>query len=130
MSVNCQFYRNPLTSYVEGYSNYGSFDEQTDQIGKIVSHNDRIREVAKEYKEKKKEIKNAKNEDGSIRYKDFDYYNEDGSIWLDYLDKKTTTKDAAKEDINQLIVQQNNAYIIGMITISTIIVTTFLVMRK
>lgn len=130
MSVNSQCYQNPLTPYIEGYSNYGSFNEQTDQVGKIISHNDRIRKVATQYKQEKKQIKNAKNKDGSIRYKDFDHYNEDGSIWLDYLDKKSTTKDAAKEDINKMILEQNNAYIVGIITISTILATIFIVMKK
>jgi uncharacterized protein YdcH (DUF465 family) len=130
MSVHSYFYQNPLTCYKEGYTNYGSFDEQTDQISKIISHNDRIVRLQDKYNTKRDEIKNAKNKDGSVKYKDFDHYKQDGSIWVDYLDRRTTTKDAAKEDIDELILQQNQAYIIGMITLSTILVTTFIVMRK
>lgn len=130
MSVHSYFYQNPLTPYSEGYTNYGSFDEQTDQISKIISHNDRINSLQEKYNAKRQEMKNEKEKDGSVKYKDFDHYKEDGSIWVDYLDRKTSTKDAAKEDIDELILQQNHAYIIGMITLSTILVTTFLVMRK
>ena len=101
-----------------------------DQISKIISHNDRIVRLQDKYNTKRDEIKNAKNKDGSVKYKDFDHYKQDGSIWVDYLDRRTTTKDAAKEDIDELILQQNQAYIIGMITLSTILVTTFIVMRK
>ena len=50
MSVHSSFYQNPLTSYSEGYANYGSFDEQTDQIRKIISHNDRIHALQEKYK--------------------------------------------------------------------------------
>lgn len=130
MSVNPRFFQNPFTSYSEGYANYGSFDEQTDQISKIISHNDRIIAIEDKYKSKRQEIVNAKEKDGTVKYKDFDHYKLNGSIWVDYLDRKSDTKDAAKEDIDQLILQQNSAYTIGMITISTILVTIFLVMKR
>jgi len=49
---------------------------------------------------------------------------------LSYTDETKTVKGAVKEDIHSMILQQNNSYILGMIAISTVLITTFLITRK
>jgi maltodextrin utilization protein YvdJ len=50
--------------------------------------------------------------------------------YLAYTDKSKTVKDAVKEDIHTMILQQNNSYIMGMIALSAVLITTFLFLRK
>lgn len=45
------------------------------------------------------------------------------------IERLPTEKDAVQEDINEMIVQQNNTYILGMVTVTTLLVSTFLFMR-
>lgn len=46
------------------------------------------------------------------------------------IERLPTEKDAVQEDINEMIVQQNNTYILGMVTVTTLLVSTFLFMRQ
>lgn len=55
-------------------------------------------------------------------------YNDFAADKLD-IDRLPNVKDAAKEDIDTMIVQQNNTYILGMITVTTLLITSFLFIR-
>lgn len=59
----------------------------------------------------------------------FDYYNDFSGNKLAF-NREPNIRDAAKEDIDTMIVQQNNTYILGMITVTTLLVSTFLFMRN
>ena len=50
--------------------------------------------------------------------------------FLQHLDKTTTVQDALKEDIETAIIQRNNSYIVGMITVGTVILTSYIVLKK
>lgn len=50
--------------------------------------------------------------------------------FLQHLDKSTTVQDALKEDIETAIIQRNNSYIVGMITIGTVILTSYIILKK
>jgi len=112
------FYSNPDTSYKEAFQSYGTISEQHSALvdinqtyetisGEVVTHNTLKLEL-----------------DTEEDYKDF------SGNWLAYRDKKSHVKEAVKEDIHSMILQQNNAYIIGMITITTVLITTYLVTKK
>ena len=55
-------------------------------------------------------------------------YNDFAADKLD-IDRLPNVKDAAKEDVDTMIVQQNNTYILGMITVTTLLITSFLFIR-
>lgn len=55
-------------------------------------------------------------------------YNDFAADKLD-IERQPNVKDAAKEDIDTMIVQQNNTYILGMITVTTLLITSFLFIR-
>ena len=44
--------------------------------------------------------------------------------------REESIQDAVQQDAQEMIAQQNNTYIIGMIGITTLIVTTFLVLKN
>ena len=116
------FYSTIPSSYKEGYTS--NLETQFNNIEQVDDTNKEIRASLGKYQGKLSELKSDSD------YKDYHSNNPDGSIYLDYNDRKTTVKDAVKEDIHQMIIQQNNSYIIGMITITTVLITTYLVLRK
>ena len=50
--------------------------------------------------------------------------------YLHYRDGKPTVKDALQEDIEIAVTQRNNSYIVGMITVATVVITTYLVLKR
>lgn len=117
------FYSTIPSSYKEGYTS--NLETQFNNIEQVDDTNKEIRASLRKYQDKLSELKSDDND-----YKDYHSENADNSIYLDYNNRKTTVKDAVKEDIHQMIIQQNNSYIIGMITITTVLITTYLVLRK
>lgn len=115
------FYSTIPSSYKEGYES--KLETQFNNIEQVDDTNKEIRASLGKYQGKLSELKSDSD------YKDYNNTT-NGSIYLDYNDRKTTVKDAVKEDIHQMIIQQNNSYIIGMITITTVLITTYLVLRK
>ena len=125
MSVKKDFFENPLAEY-EAFNTYNSLGVQIDRIEDINNRKSVIDGKIKEYKSLHADLS------GNDFYQDFNkMITKDGSqrIWLDYIDKKSSVKDAAKEDIHSMIIQQNNAYIIGMITLATVLVTTYMTFK-
>ena len=118
MNSNTLF-TNPLTSYTEAFTSYGSVTSQIDNIALINNTYDDISSNIVKHTALKSEL------DRTAKYMDF------SGNYLAFTDKKkTSVKDAIKEDIHAMILQQNNAYIVGMIAISTVLITTFLITKK
>lgn len=122
------FFSNPQTTIKEAFtsgnhssstSNYGSYVQQTQHITNLNAKHDEIDEKIQEYDTLKNSL-----ESNTTDYADF------SGGYLHYRDNPSTVKDAVKEDIHMMILQQNNAYIIGMITVITVMITTYLVTKK
>lgn len=110
-------FKNPQTPYTtEGFNTYGLYVEQVRQIKGLNDNHDAIKTNVANHAALQTQI--------STSYNDF------SGNFLAYTDSKQTVKDAVKEDIHTMILQQNNSYIISMIAISTVLVTTFLITRK
>lgn len=110
-------FENPLTIYSEGFT-YGSLSNQVRDISNIgYTYNDISRNLVTH-----NSLVQTLNTDA--KYIDF------SGGYLAYTDKSTTVKDAVKEDIHTMILQQNNSYIMGMIALSAVLITTFLFLRK
>lgn len=118
------FYSTIPSSYKEGYTS--NLETQFKNIEQVDDTNKEIRASLGKYQGKLSDL----NRDYKDYYSNNPDNNPDGSIYLDYNDRKTTLEYAVKEDIHQMIIQQNNSYIIGMITITTVLITTYLVLRK
>jgi len=120
MNANSLF-SNPFTLYTEAFTSYGSVTSQIDNIALINNTYDDISSNIVKHTALKSEL------DRSAKYIDF------SGNHLAFTDKKTgkeSVKDAIKEDIHAMILQQNNAYIVGMIAISAVLITTFLITKK
>ena len=125
MSAPKELFSNPLANY-EAFSTYGSFNAQMARIKDMVDRQESITYKVDEYNDIYTDLSNT---DVNPHYKDYNFTKNDGNIWLDYVDRKSDVKDAAKEDVRTMIIEQNNAYIIGMVTLATVLVTTFLVLK-
>jgi hypothetical protein len=123
MKANLSIFQNPLAKY-ENFESYGDLDAQTEQIGEIIEKHDEIQNLTNQYNIKYSEL------DQNTQYKDFNFLKPDGEIWLDYKDRQRDIKDAEKEDLHVMITQYNNAYIIGMITIATVLIASYVTLRK
>lgn len=123
MKANLSIFQNPLAKY-ENFESYGDLDAQTEQIGEIIEKHDEIQNLTNQYNTKYSEL------DQNTQYKDFNFLKPDGEIWLDYKDRQRDIKDAEKEDLHVMITQYNNAYLIGMITIATLLIASYVTLRK
>jgi hypothetical protein len=114
------FFSNPQTPLKEAFSTttYGSYLEQTNKIGKLDTKYEDISQNIVVYDALKDSVESDE------KYADF------SGNFLHYTDHPSTVKDAVKEDIHMMILQQNNSYIIGMITVITVMITTYLVTKK
>ena len=121
------FFSNPQTPINEAFtsgshsstSDYGSFVQQTQHIINLKTKHDDIGDKVATYDALKSSV-----ESNTSDYADF------SGNYLHYRDHPSNVKDAVKEDIHMMILQQNNAYIIGMITVITVMITTYLVTKK
>jgi len=109
-------FKNPQTPYItEGFDTYGSYSGQVQHIDALNKKYDTIKGIVTTHTQLKTSL------DGNLDF---------SGNYLSYTDSKKTVKDAVKEDIHTMILQQNNSYILCMIAISTVLITTFLVTRK
>ena len=123
MTANIDLFKNQFAEY-ESFQTYGTLEEQTNQIGNIVNEHDRTISLVRKYNSEYNGL------DQKLDYKDFNYEKADGDIWLNYKDKKKDVKDVAKEDSYEMILQYNSAYLVGIISIATILVSTYVVLKK
>jgi hypothetical protein len=112
-------FTNPQTKYTEAFNNtYGSF---SDQLNQITALNNKYDDLSR----------NILTHDAlKLELSSLDKYLDYSGNHLSYTDAGKTVKEAVKEDIHSMILQQNNSYILGMIAISTVLITTFLLTRK
>lgn len=102
--------------------------EQYNKLNDLVGKYQEIEGDLDKYNELKQELEDGvKDEDGNIDER-VNQYNDFGGTKLD-INKKPNVKDAAKEDVDTMIIQQNNTYILGMVTVTTLLITSFLFMR-
>lgn len=99
----------------ESFSTYGTFSNQVSLLTDLNTNFSDICGNLVKYNVKKQEL---------------DKYSDFSGNYLEYRDKPSTVQDAAKEDINQMIIQQNNVYIIGMISVTTILISLYLMLKK
>lgn len=113
-------FKNPQTPYItEGFADtYTTYTGQIQHIKALNDKHDAIKENVATHVALKQEL------DNSNQYKDFK------GEYLAYTDSTRTVQEAVKEDIHTMILQQNNSYILCMIAISTVLITTFLITRK
>lgn len=111
------FYKNP-------YTVYEAFDAKSD----ILADLDSVKRINKKYTDislnfsKYNDLKTTLNTDP--------IYNDYSGNWLAIRDAKSTKKDGVKEDIQIMVFQENNTYILGMITITLLLISAFLIMKK
>mgnify|MGYP001132383150 FL=1 len=123
-------FENKFSEYtVEGFQTFGTDAEQYNKLNALVGKYQSISDDLVDYNELKDElITGIKTSDGSKVDKRLNEYNDYDGTKLD-IEKIPTVKDAAKEDIDTMIVQQNNTYILGMVTVTTLLITSFLFIR-
>ena len=131
MATAKTFFSLPLADYNKSFQNresfqtYGTYDHQISLIKDMNNKFDDLSGSILTY--------NIKNADLVDNYKDFSSNSVNmgrPGIWLDKEHSRPDVTDGVKEDIHIMIMEQNNAYIIGMITLATVLITTYLVIKK
>lgn len=131
MATAKSFFSLPLADYDASFDNreqfqtFGTYDHQISLIKDMNNKFDDISGSILTY--------NIKKADLVDNYKDFSSNSVDvvrPGIWLDKVHRLPDVTDGVKEDIHIMIMEQNNAYIIGMITLATVLITTYLVIKK
>ena len=113
--ISFDFYKNPQSSY-EGFT-FAAVQAQVAQMNDLDKKSNDISLNISNYKSIYTDISN-----------NFYLYN-DPSGNIEYTEK-SKLKTAVQSDINEMIYQQNNTYIIGMFAFTTIVIATFLVLRS
>jgi len=132
MATQREFFKLPLANYerflplanYERFETYGTFVEQIGLIKNLNTKYDDISGSIVSYETQKNNL--------ATNYKDFSSNSviDSTRIWLDKEDRLPDVSDGVKDDIHIMIMEQNNAYIIGMITLATVLITTYLVIKK
>lgn len=119
-------FENKFSDYtVEGFTGqiFASTDEeQFNKLNDLVGNYQDISGDLVDYHTLRSELTDGLSDPNINDYNDF------AADKLD-IDRLPNVKDAAKEDIDTMIVQQNNTYILGMITVTTLLITSFLFIR-
>lgn len=119
-------FKSPFSDYTkEGFESQIFADDQAqiDKLNDLDTKKGELDDKIGEYDDALEEL------DGTNADTVFDYYNDFDGNKLAF-NRKPNIRDAAKEDIDTMIVQQNNTYILGMITVTTLLISTFLFMRN
>lgn len=119
-------FENKFSDYytVEGFESqmFDSDLEQYNKLNDLVGNYQDISGNLMDYHTLRSELTDGLSDPNINDYNDF------AADKLD-IDRLPNVKDAAKEDIDTMIVQQNNTYILGMITVTTLLITSFLFIR-
>ena len=121
-------FKSPFSDYTkEGFESQIFADDQAqiDKLNDLDSGKGELNDKIREYDASLNELNGTNAGDDTV----FDYYNDFSGNKLAF-NRKLNIRDAAKEDIDTMIVQQNNTYILGMITVTTLLISTFLFMRN
>lgn len=117
MATKREFFSNPFRNYDEPFIVTHTYGDLTDQVNKVQT-------IENTRSSMNQQITSIGNLITDLSGTDF------SGNYVDDKDKNSTVQDALNEDLQYSIVQRNNAYIIGMITVSTVLITTFLVLKK
>lgn len=115
--ISVLFYKNPHTVYE-------AFDGQTNMLNDL----DSLTMIEKNYQDISKNYSKF-NQLKHTLTTDPLYVDYSGN-WLSIRDGKNTVKDGVKEDIQIMVFQENNTYILGMITITLLLISAFLIIKK
>ena len=115
MATKPKFFTNPFRNYDEPFT--VTYGDLTDQVNKVQT-------IENTRSSMDQQITSIGNLITDLSGTDF------SGNYVDDKDKNSTVQDALNEDLQYSIIQRNNAYIIGMITVSTVLITTFLVLKK
>lgn len=116
--IQSGFFSNPQTEYFS--TNTGTeFEQQVSQVNNLADKKDEINNTVGEYNDLY----------GDLMSDDPKYIDFSGN-YLAFSDSKSSVQDAIKEDIHVTIMQRNNTYVVGMITVATVLITTYLVLKK
>lgn len=99
--------------------------EQLNKLNDIVVKRNQLDADIDEYNDLRGKLTNSAGNNDP----EFQQYNDFASDSGLDINNPPTVKDAAKEDIDTMILQQNNTYILGMITVTTLLVSSFLFLR-
>ena len=113
MSISDGFYTSK-----EAFYTYGTLSEQNQQLINIDNNGNVIRGQVGVYNQLRNSMNDKK-----------EYLDLCGN-YLQYRDGQYTVKQAALDDLNQMIVQQNNFYIFGMIGVTVVLLATLIILRK
>ena len=100
-------------------------DEQLNKLNDIVAKRNELTDDIDEHNDLRGKLTNSAGDNDPV----FQQYNDFASTSGLDINNSPTVKDAAKEDIDTMILQQNNTYILGMITVTTLLVSSFLFLR-
>ena len=117
--------RKPFTQ--EGFTTqtFSSDVDQYNKLNALVQKRSDISGNLDEYYELRNELSASSNPEDSGNY---NKYNDFAGNQLDY-NRTEDVQDAAREDIDTMIIQQNNVYILGMITVTTLLITSYMFVR-
>ena len=113
--IQSGFFSNPQTEY---FSTNTEFEQQVSQVNNLADKKDKIENTVGEYNDLYGDLMS------DPKYIDF------SGNHLAFSDSKSSVQDAIKEDIHVTIMQRNNTYVVGMITVATVLITTYLVLKK
>lgn len=111
------------TTYIDAIQKY----ELNPINNQILNHTKQVDNINKNYIDLSNNIdsyNDLKNKLSSNPEYDFD------GKKLNYIDKKPTLRDGLLDDVNTMIVQENNLYILGTITLAVLLVGTIIVIRE
>ena len=114
---------NKYEGFETNISIFADDDEQLNKLNDIVAKRNELTADIDEHNDLRAKLTNSAGDNDP----EFQQYN-DFASGLD-INNSPTVKDAAKEDIDTMILQQNNTYILGMITVTTLLVSSFLFLR-
>ncbi len=115
--------RNYAESFVQNAISIGDITQNTNELGAIGT---RINANFNNLREKSNNIDSAVQRYFQYRTNNPDLYTPDEKDLLFY-EKDKTTKDVVLEDTNQLLLQQNNAYLIGSVTAATLLIAAIMI---
>lgn len=126
-------YEKPFSTYqkegfTESTSSSQTFSSDVDQynhLNSLVQKRIDISGNLDEYYDLRTELRDSSNPENPEKY---NKYNDFAGNQLDY-NRKADVQDAAREDIDTMIIQQNNVYILGMITVTTLLITSYMFVR-
>lgn len=116
-----------FSKFQEGFGTFENDDQQIKKLDDLVTTASSLKSEIDQLKRLKAEL-SADTTHNKLEKKQYKHFNDYNSTDLNY-NKSANIYDAAKHDVDEMIVQQNNTYILGMITVTTLLISSFLFIR-